>query len=97
MQDYLILTHLKRDVLLRVIDELVNQVQRLGRIHGRGRQPSAPDDRLRVSPDLGAEPPRKEDGTLEDGGPAVILISTLDVAYGRRVAEGLAATGVDAP
>ena len=27
----------------------------------------------------------------EDGGPAVILISTLDVAYGRRVAAGLAA------
>ena len=27
----------------------------------------------------------------EDGGPVVILISTLDVAYGRRVAAGLAA------
>lgn len=27
----------------------------------------------------------------EDGGPAVILISTLDAAYGRRVAAGLAA------
>ena len=27
----------------------------------------------------------------DDGGPAVILISTLDLAYGRRVAAGLAA------
>ncbi len=28
---------------------------------------------------------------LEEGGPVVILISTLDAAYGRRVAAGLAA------